>query len=246
LNALALCTAATIALASPMQPQVFADSTRRAALAGTVRDTAGNPLAAATVFTDGKDLSVVTDDSGRFHLRNVPVGTREFTIIRLGFEQLVFEMALPPDSTIVINVRMRRVQNLATVAVSGTAVSPRLARRGYYERKRLGLGKFVSPERIDSLQHVMTPSQLMRDVNGVMIRCRAAGRCAVLKSTGGCLNLFINGSYTRGQVDDVLSTGEVYAIEVYTRGMLVPIDFVAPRTASCSGAIVVWTRSYAP
>jgi hypothetical protein len=90
----------------------------------------------------------------------------------------------------------------------------------------------------------MTASQLLRDVPGVVVRCRAAGRCAVQLSSGGCLNLFVNGSYTRNQLDDILSTGEVYAMEVYTRRVQIPMEFTALRSA-CAGALAVWTRTFA-
>jgi hypothetical protein len=239
---LALAAFALGALAGGLHAQT-ADTARKSALAGVVRDTLGHPLPMVTVFASGRDLTTVTDDSGRFHLRNIPAGTHEFTIMRLGYSQLVFDVTLPPDSTIVINVRMRRVQNLAPVAVTGEAASPRLARAGYFERQRQGFGKFISPQRVDSLQHVSTPSQLLRDVLGISVRCGAGGRCVVRLSRGGCLNLYVNGSYTRNQVDDVLSTGEVYAMEVYTRRLETPMEFVPLRNA-CEGTLAVWTRSY--
>jgi carboxypeptidase family protein len=237
----------TVACARDASAQTpTADSTRRSALAGVVRDSLGHPLPLVTVIANGRDLTAVTDDSGRFHLRGIPSGRREFTIMRLGFTQLNFEATLPPDSTVVIDVRLRRVQNLSPVQVTGEAASPRLARAGYFERQRLGLGKYVSPARIDSLNHVMTPSQLLRDIPGVIVRCKAAGRCTVLLARGGCLDLFVNGHYTRGQIDDVMNTPEVYAIEVYTRRLEIPMEFHAPLRGSCGqAALAVWTRSYA-
>jgi hypothetical protein len=244
-------------VASVAQGQVPARDTaaRTSAIAGLVRDSVDRPIPLATVTLDGRDLAAVTDSLGRFHLSGIPSGTNAFTVLRLGYEPSSFTATLPPDSTVVITIRLRRVPTLDPVSVRAAALRDRLAKRGYYERQRRGIGSFVSPERVDSLQHLTTPARMLRDVPGLTVRCAAAGRCEIrTRQTDLCMHLFVNGSLQRGQLDDILSTTEVAAFEIYQRPALVPIEFQGHLAQSVRrpgaretvragcGAIVVWRK----
>lgn len=236
-------------IASTAQPQQPAAG--RAALAGTVRDTLGHPLSLVTVFAEGKDLATVTDDSGRFHLSGIPAGATRFTVMRLGFRAINFEATLSPDSTMVVEMRLHSVQTLPGIAVSGERQSAALVRSGFYERQKKGWGKFVSPEAVEKLRFVSTPAQLLRNVSGMYVRCgarerRLTGGGCVVSSSAGCVTLFVNGFYTRGELDARLGTAEVYAIETYNRAAIVPMEFTRPSSESRCGAIVVWTQARAP
>ena len=44
-------------------------------IAGTVRDSAGGPIASAQVFVVGTAYNALTDSAGRYRLAGVPVGT---------------------------------------------------------------------------------------------------------------------------------------------------------------------------
>ncbi len=196
----------------------------------------------ATVFVEGKDLSTTSDDSGRFHIARIPPGTSLVTALRIGYKAVSFEINLPPDTTLVTEIRLRSVQTLSAVKVTGERVSPRLAREGYYQRLRQGWGTFLTPEKIEELQHLSTPAKMLRDVKGVEVRCpQATGRCAVSSTLGRCLNVFVDGVRHAGQLDDLLSSSEVYAMEVYSTQ--VPMEFEGPSGARCS-AIAVWTVTH--
>src|SRR5687767_7510739 len=138
----------------------------RAALAGIIRDSLGQALPFVTVTADGRDLATVTDSSGRFHLGQIPAGRRAFTLMHLGYRVVNFQINLTPDSTILIDVRMRGAQTLPQVTVAAEREYARLSRDGFYERKRVGWGKYLAPEQVDSMSHpVSTPAQLLRNVN---------------------------------------------------------------------------------
>jgi hypothetical protein len=215
---------------------------RYAALAGVVRDTAGRPLRMATVFVEGKDLSTVSDDSGRFHIARIPAGTNLVTALRIGYKAVSFEINLPPDTTLVAEISLRIVPTLGAVRVTGERVSPRLAREGFYRRVKQGWGSYLAPEKVEELRHLSTPAKMLRDVKGVQVRCpSAAGRCEVSSTIGRCVSVFVDGIYHRGQLDDVLGTSEVYAVEVY--GTQVPMEFESPSGSRCA-AIAVWTVTH--
>jgi hypothetical protein len=229
------------------------DSLKRAALAGVVRDSTARIIQGAIVSLIESGLATTTDDSGRFHLAGIPAGIHAFSVRRVGYQPMAFDATLAGDSTLVITVTLRSVALLPDVTVKARALSERLARTGFYHRRGYGIGSFVAPERIDSLAHVSTPSQLLRDVRGIELVCGKI-QCAVKTRTGAaCLSLFVNGAFVVGQMDDVLTTNEIAAIEVYQRASYVPIEFQSrlPRKSShltaqagC-GAIVVWTKSRA-
>ncbi|HEY8176775.1 MAG TPA: carboxypeptidase regulatory-like domain-containing protein, partial [Gemmatimonadaceae bacterium] len=103
-----------------------ADSARPTALAGTVRDLLGHPVAGVTLTAEGRERSVQTDDSGRFHMAGIPAGPKLFTLAKLGFVAVSFQVRLAPDTTIVIDVHLRPVQSLSEVTVSSPGVSAKL------------------------------------------------------------------------------------------------------------------------
>ena len=165
---LLLAVAASTSLGAQQQ-----DTTRKhSGLAGVVRDSLGRPIVAASVLVDGSSITAVTDDSGRFDVRRLPGGPNGFTITKIGYAPLSFEVSLPADSVVVLCVRMRSVQLLNTVNVNAERTNSYLARTGFIERQRLGLGTFLTPQHIDSIaMSVVTPAALLRGVRGIDVVC---------------------------------------------------------------------------
>jgi hypothetical protein len=251
---LMLTLAATTSLAAQTP-----DTTRKhSGLAGIVRDSLGRPIVAANILVDGVNGAVATDDSGRFDVRRLPAGPNGFTITKIGYSPLSFEVSLPADSVVVISVAMRSVQVLNTVNVNAARTDAYLARTGFTERQRLGLGSFITPQHIDSVaMSVSTPAQLLRGVRGVDVRC-PRGLCTVAShSPPGCLWLYIDGApHGTQQIDSLgFSPNGIAAIEVYERPSLVPLEFQGQLPmkqgrgmsmgAGC-GALAIWTKARIP
>jgi hypothetical protein len=247
LGACAVVSASTFAAAQ--------SPAKGAGIAGVVRDTAGNPLPLVTVKADGKDLSDVTGSDGRFFIAGLPGGNNDFTVTRGGFRTMTFTATLTTDSTLVLALKLHRVNTLAAISITAPAAIAQLKRSGFYDRERAGLGSFLTPQHIDSVavRHQMT-SQLMQDMNGIEVACASAGRCTVqTRRAHGCLRLFVDGQQMPGdeQVDDVVPIGEVAAMEVYANPNTVPTEFQGKLPAKRStltakagcGAILVWTRA---
>jgi hypothetical protein len=180
--------------------------------------------------------------------------------MRMGYKSVSFEVTLTPESTLVLGIRLRSIQTLGPVLVTGAAEIARLARTGFYERQRTGLGSFLTPQRVDSLNFVSTPAQLLRGVRGIEVTCLHETCTVHTRNPPDCLWLFVNGAFVppngsyQSQLDDVVATGEVSAVEVYERPMIVPSEFqgTLPRKRSLGftqkagcGALVVWTRPHA-
>ena len=163
-------------------------------LAGVVRDSLGRPIRLANVLVDRSKLSAVTDDSGHFDLRGLTPGANGFTITKIGYAPVSFETSLPPDSVVVLAIRMRAVQVMNTVNVTAERITAYLARTGFLERRRLGLGKFLSPAQVDSMAPtITTPAQFLRGVAGIDVRCELSSCVVRSRWQPGCLWLFIDG-----------------------------------------------------
>ena len=235
------------------------DTTRKhSGLAGVVRDSLGRPIAAASVLVDGVAGATATDDSGRFDVRRLPAGPNGFTITKIGYAPLSFEVSLPMDSLVVLSVTLRSVQVLNTVNVNAERTNAYLTRTGFTERQRLGLGSFLTPQHIDSIaMTVVTPAQLLRGVRGLDVVCPRDICRVFAHSQPGCLWLFIDGApHGTEQIDNLgLSPRGIAAIEVYERPQLVPMQFQGAlpikegrnmsNGAGC-GALAIWTKSHIP
>lgn len=226
---------------------------RTAAIAGVVLDSAGRPVNLATVLVERLEASAITDDSGRFHVGNLPAGPVDVRVVRLGFEERAFSLVLPADSTVVLTMRLRAIVLIAPVNISATVQNQALQRAGFYDRERVGLGTFLGPARIDSLAAVVSsPAQMLREVRGLEVRCSGVGCTVFPRRAPRCIWLFIDGAYSDDQIDDLLTIGGIYAIEVYERPSTVPTEFQArlPQkrgsgltTGAGCAALVVWTKA---
>ena len=248
LKTAAIALGLIIPLSAPLTAQ--SGDTRTAAIAGTVRDSAGRPLGEVSVTAIARGSKTVTDSLGRFIIAALNPGHSELAFTRLGFAPETLRTVLVSDSTIITNVRMRAAQILPEVNVRADWYSPRLARDGFYDRQKTGWGHYLTPEVIAKM-NVSYPSQLLRDVPFILLDCsmsarRRTGGCIVLNSRKQCVSLFVDGVHQRMHLDERVSSGMVYAVEVYHRSARVPMEFMRPAAERECGAVVVWTQSRKP
>jgi hypothetical protein len=251
-HSIAVTTVVVFVTLTDARKVLRAQSARTGALAGIVRDSEGRVLPGSQIVLLRSGSVVAADDSGRFHVKDVPSGKAEVTFRHIGFEPATVEVTISPDSTVMTEVRLTR-RTLPEALVLGEKLSPALARTGFYERASLRLGQFLAPEEVERRSWANRPSALLRDFRGIDVRCYGT-RCIVTSraSAGGCIQVFVNGAYRRGQLDEVVSVSEVFALEFYDRGTKVPAEFQGNSpaaggltgTAGC-GVIAIWTHAKA-
>jgi hypothetical protein len=203
----------------------------------------GRPVASALISISGGPQSRA-NDQGEWRLAGVPLGTRMLEVRAVGYypERRAVDVVAgaPPIRTALST--MKAV--LDTVRVTASRQNRNMI--GFAERRRSGVGRYLTPEDIARRQPVVT-SDLFRMVPGLRVdrtpigdteinmRGTFAERCSPA--------VYIDGNYMRilgaADIDDWVGPEEVAGIEIYAAGT-VPQQF-QPGLNGC-GSIVIWTR----
>lgn len=213
---------------------------------GSVRDSAGAPIAGATVST--ADARTVTDSLGRFAFRLFRAESTTVTIRRLGFESVTFTMLTDSLALNDLAIQLEPVaRQLHGIAVREERIGrvPTLERFDERRRERAGFGLFLT--RGDILRREgASLSSLVGQAKGVRLIRLANGRALVRFTRwshkgGSCApRVWLDGVVAKGlELDDVPST-DVEALELYPSAVSVPSEFTASEF-DC-GVVAIWTR----
>jgi hypothetical protein len=227
-----------------------------ATLSGFVVDSGGRALRGAQIIlTDGSSRAA-SGDSGQFILKGLKPGKAEVLVRVLGFAPATF-------STVLRAARNRRVRvilspvsvQLTTIVVRDSISDPLLAKTGFFDRRKSGMGSFISPEQIEK-KNPQRASDMLRALPGVKIDILPDGSGKTLPFSmrswpRRCLMaVFIDGVKTeiggRGgmmtTLEDVIAGYELGAIEVYPGPAETPPQFIGGENAC--GTIVIWTKGW--
>jgi hypothetical protein len=212
----------------------------------SVVDSLGRTISGAELTVDGTTVRGVTDERGEVRFNAVRGGPATIRVRRLGFRpatlDIIVDQRVPATSIVTL---AQIPQRLATIVVKGgTNYTGRMA--GFYQRRDLGIGHFVSRER---LEHD-NPSQLtdiFRRLPGVQITSTRFIRNAIrFRGNGGsCWPLvWLDGApLPTAEFDlDFLSPSSIEGIEVYSGISQIPPQFMGSRGLGSCGVIVVWSR----
>lgn len=215
-----------------------------ATLRGTVVDSAGTPIAGATVSVlPARTLHAVSDDSGRFRVDHVPVGTVKLAVRRLGYEPDTATVELRQGVMEPVRLEMTPTAFLLE-AMTITDSVPDNWLATFNRRRSSGNGYFLTRGDIEHLRP-RTTADLLRHVPGLRIE-RGTWGTRVLFMRGGvgaqpCTpQLFVHGMTYEGYVDD-FAPDDIEAMEVYIGISTVPVELQSARAHTC-GAIVLWMR----
>ncbi len=230
----------------------------------------GQPIAHANVSVEG-GITQVTDDSGLVSLGAGKRQTFTVRVRRIGFSQWFGKLELP-DTAATLTIAMPSLaQNLATVKVSGEAKSKSpLVMTGFYDRwlmrqKGVLSAVFISPEELE-FRHPDRITAMLYGLNGVRVNQACVSPPVKTSRGSSCLtglvafSTFVPGNcpmaividgmqqHPMGAsyvgVDNLLDAYSVAAIEVYSRGGNMPVNFQFQDT-EC-GVLAFWTGSRRP
>jgi len=217
------------------------------ALFGLVKDSLGHAVAGAEVRAKGNVLVAFSDDSGRFHVAQMPVGARGVFVRRLGFAPTRAPITPSAGDVDSVQVTLRAIaQPLPQINVQDEhdSLSKKVLAE-FWSRRSRGFGKFLTRDEIED-KRASQFVDVVRNVSGVRIQM-ARGRPdirfrgAAIGTPRDCPpQYWLDGIPLQSGVADEFSPENVEAIELYSSPATTPPQFNT-RGATC-GTVVVWSR----
>lgn len=213
-----------------------------AVLAGTARDTLGQPITGVEIRISGTDIRARTDDRGLFRIPHAPSGTIAVQARRLGFRMTSTLVVLAPHAVASIDFRMENAGTMlrpVIVRARHGRYTGRLA--GFYERLESGLGGyFVTRSDIEEGNPRLL-TDILRRVAGLAVlrgtRVRMRGRtCAPLVWLDGI-------AMPSGEVDlNSFPPSSIEGIELYLTASGAPHRYQGSVDRARCGTILLWSR----
>lgn len=223
----------------------MSNTERTYAFTGIVTDPAREPIfnAELVVITPGGNSgrAATTDNRGHFNLGQFTPGTLSFRVRRLGYEPRVMDVQIGAGGqNTSIEIALTIIpEELAKVFVSGAP--GRL--NEFFERRqtRAAFARFFDQEEIRKKGPLM-PSDLFRNVPGVSVKTNPSGGNAI--RIRNCQPMvLIDGQRSPGaELDEIVSPGDIAAIEFYPSSAGVPAQYLERGNRLC-GLILVWTKN---
>lgn len=236
-------------LAAPSAPPATAQQAPGGALlVVTVHDAVtGAPLAGAQVTAGRRGAGGLTDAQGSVQLRDLAPGRTRVHASYVGYaaDSMVVVLVRGEEHTVAFTLLLAPVA-LPAVDARASPSTRRLAHTGFYERKAVGIGQFVTRQQIEErrprvLSDVLRTIPGLRFTPGNFIDSHASMQRASPGLGRRCpIQYYIDGVPAHGYNIDDMPARDVEGIEIYRGASEVPPEFNR-RTAMC-GVIVIWTR----
>ena len=215
-------------------------------LTGWIRTEDGVPVRGARVAIFGHETFATTNVEGEFQLTGIPGGTQTLVTRAIGFlpDERAVDLTDRRVPVIVGLTSLRRF--LDTIHVRAKRVSLTTA-VGFDDRRRLGAGRFFTPEDIarlhpheltDIFHHVSSLEMHTDNAHNVTIRMRG--------DRSSCTPaIFVDGkqfaNWELNDLNGIVQPDQIAGLEIYTAAMT-PTQFL---TQMGCGTVIVWTRSAA-
>jgi hypothetical protein len=237
----------------PVATDTVPVTSQGATIVGVVTDSLGHALAGANVAVDGIPLAP-TDGFGSFVIGVTANRTHVIQVRALGFLPGEFSLTAAPGATRTADIPLTSIAALlpgVKIVVHEDDPEKFSAGIGGFEHRRETLGgSFVNEEELK--QRGYPPlSNLLGTMPGVTVQTthnegmsQAHVSMRGVPTIGGdcAIQIFLDGhpaSLVDGNIDHLIGTHELAAIEVYPSSAWVPAQFIGP-TSAC-GTIVLWT-----
>lgn len=214
------------------------------ALVGLVRDSSGRGIPSAEVRARGNIIVARSDDSGRFHVLQMPAGARGVFVRRLGFAPARVLIPTSPGNTDSVDVVLTAVvavlPSMVALAQHDSLSHEVLA--DFWARRARGFGKFITRDDIDRRGGIHFVD-LVRSVPSVTVQ-NSRGKQEIRFSRSVIRDCppqyWVDGIPIQGGSAEEFFPDNVEAIELYSSPANTPPQFVT-RSMTC-GTIVIWTR----
>lgn len=184
----------------------------------------------------------VTASDGTFQFAEIPAGVYELEIRHLGFQDAHSTVEMEAGGYVDLRVHMVPAAVELDPLVVASERRDRLATAGFYDRRRVSTGHFMTRDEIQD-RRVHRVSQLFRGIAGFSVIPSRQNSDQMVVGRGNCQpSLYIDGILMRTvaawEFDQVLQPDHLEGLEVYSASQT-PGQFLAGRC----GTIVAWTHT---
>lgn len=257
---------AAVLLAAPSAAPAQQSAILSRGLGLHVVDAADAPIAGARVVL-GTGAEGLSSESGWVRLPGVQPGRVFVLVTRIGYRPTEFSLEVPATGGLEVDVELEAAPVVVEgVTAVGRAENRSLAIGGFYRRKEMGMGTFLTREDIAGTGAMRT-SEVFRRVRGVRV-IRGAGDTYKLQTVRYGLSLsqtmgaaprsgrrrppagssyacemlvFVDGMQQQVDGIDDIQMESLEAIEVYRGAGEIPPEYKL-MNATC-GVVLLWTRS---
>ncbi|HUR00321.1 MAG TPA: carboxypeptidase regulatory-like domain-containing protein [Gemmatimonadaceae bacterium] len=224
---------------------------QRGRVTGIVRQAAatGLPLEDARVEVSGTEVLAATDKDGSFALNNVPVGTQLIVFRKVGYASQSLAIDVLPNQQPRLAVALPKFVSYLDPVVVTARVSHALETVGFEERKKRGLGQYVTAADIEKHNYNYMTEIVRSRVPFAQLERRTSGPALIQQrrttSRGGaCVRYFVDDVewFQISATDiDAINPKEVAGIEFY-RGSSTPVRYSSGAVGDCT-TVVIWTKT---
>jgi hypothetical protein len=226
-------------------------------LQGVVTDSAsGEPLEGVTV-TLNDSLRTVTDAEGKYQLAEVAwrAARNHIEFRRLGYRPGTLDARInTSDREVVLNVSLPRLAvRMTEVVVAGERISVPARLAGFYERREIGIGEFLTEKDWEDLpefkvEHVLNRMPGVTVDRWRVLMANAPWNC---RRNGISARIWVDGVSVHQEFIQDMNIDDVAAIEVYRRIADIPLQFNSSAdqggefpnlTSAACGVVVIWTK----
>jgi len=216
---------------------------------GRVIDGMGNrPLADVDISVLGQRRArTVSNQNGRFRLRNIDPGLVEVRFIRIGYAPRTATLIVQPNRTTEVSATMV-TQPIELEAIQVTARPSHLEQNGFFARMEHGRGTLVTPQDMARIDPIIVSDVIRERVPGIRIQYGAGGEARVVTTRASGLSvenpecvmeIFVDGMRQGDEDLDRYNPEQIQAMEIY-QGVSTPIQFTSSFNAC--GVVLLWTR----
>ncbi len=211
---------------------------------GQITDEAEEGISDVDVtLVGGEGVRTLSNQDGRFVLRNIPPGLVEVRFQRLGYAPRTARLIVHPSRTSDLSATMfARPIELAAIEV--TVRNAFLEQSGFYRRVQGGRGTHFTPQELEQIGPIEM-SQLVPRVPGVRLVEDENGAHAVSRRRQGfgpdtcIMPVYFDGVQSFDADLNRLQVEQIAAVEIYN-GIETPIQYISSRNAC--GVVLIWTK----
>jgi hypothetical protein len=195
------------------------------------------------VSLEGQNLTVNTDDKGRFKFPKVVAGTYVIRAEVEGFPPATSTLLLAKNDRIEVEFQVGNNDAVTLPELSVTEPDARVSSVAEFNRRATtGSGRYLTRAYIEK-RAAANMMDLLRDVPGVRIKCARSERLCSLhfaRHTDCSPAYFFDGIPTDKAIIYLMSPVDVEGVELYSGPSETPPELAGIRSGC--GVIAIWTR----